>query len=192
MPLVVPVLVGLDPDYERLAPITPARAPTPNDAMNDDIDEAPNCVPTPRECSSVPATRRYADVRIAYGRPSEASSMPTSALASRIGSARPIKLPKLVHPDKDQGQISGPGMYNICVSRTGLPLGVAKGTTRFGTGERFDREKCYDGKENAMTMRGAYGPGMYDARVSRTGSPLWKGQQRPSAAFALPHIVRRR
>jgi len=190
MPLPAPVLVNLDPDYEWLAPTTPARAPTPNDAMND--DEAPNYVPAPRECSSVPAVRRYADVRIAYGRPSEASSMPTSALASRIGSARPIKLPKLVQPDKDQGQISGPGMYNICVSRTGSPLGVAKGTLRFGTGERFDREKCYDGKESTMSMRGTYGPGMYDARVSRTGSPLWKGQQRPSAAFALPHIVRRR
>merc|ERR1712054_482972 len=65
----------------------------------------------------------------------------------------------------------GPGMYDVRVSNKGSPCGVAKGTLRFGSGERFDREKCYEGKENTMTMRGSYGPGMYDVRVSNKGSP---------------------
>ena len=86
----------------------------------------------------------------------------------------------------------GPGMYDVRCSKMGSPYGVAKGTPRFGSGPRFDREKCYEGKESAMAMRGSYGPGMYDVRCSKMGSPLWKGQQRPGAAFALPHIVRSR
>ena len=84
----------------------------------------------------------------------------------------------------------GPGMYDIRCFKTGTPRGAAKRTPRFAPGERFDREKCYEGKENVrFGMAGA--SGLNAPLCSHRGSPLWKGG-RPSAAFALPHIPRQR
>ena len=74
---------------------------------------------------------------------------------------------------------------DVRCSKTGSVHDAAKGTTRFGSGARFDREKCYEGKERNATNYGQYGGQFYDVRCSKTGSPLLKGS-RPSAAFALP------
>ena len=103
----------------------------------------------------------------------------------------------LVRPPRKAND--GPARVGIPVrcSKTGSPSGVAKGTTRFGHGTRFDREHCYEvpclgrisvllalltcggwscsqGKENTATMLGRYGPGMYDVKRSTIkGTPLF-------------------
>jgi len=51
----------------------------------------------------------------------------------------------------------GPGFYEVKKP----PI---TGTPRFGSGERFDRTKAYEGKENTAMMRGQFGPGMYDVK----------------------------
>lgn len=82
------------------------------------------------------------------------------------------------------GQL-GPGLYDVKCFQMGWE---AKGTPRFVPSKRFDRNKCYEGK--ARCQFGQFGPtGVYDAPMcSNRGSPLWKN--RPSAAFALPHVRR--
>jgi len=59
---------------------------------------------------------------------------------------------------------------------------AAKHTSRFAGGERFNRAKCYEGKENAEVAKGAFGPGMYDVRCSKTGSP--RGEAKHTPRFA--------
>ena len=68
-----------------------------------------------------------------------------------------------------------------------------------GKAERFDRAKCYEGKENsARLLVGQYGHLFYDVSCSKMGSPLLKKTRGPSAAFAgrgdrfgslLPHLT---
>jgi hypothetical protein len=45
-------------------------------------------------------------------------------------------------------------MYDVRCSNTGSRRDAAKCTPRFGSGARFDREKCYEGKENSASMLG--------------------------------------
>lgn len=83
----------------------------------------------------------------------------------------------------------GPGLYDIRCFKTGSPKGQAKGTPRFGSGARFDREKCYEGRWHPNGRGKAGASGLDPPMCSNRGSPLWKGG-RPSAAFALPHVPR--
>ena len=53
------------------------------------------------------------------------------------------------------------------------------GTPRFGSGERFDRQKAYEGKENTAAMRGQFGPGMYEVkRPPIMGTPRFGSGER--------------
>jgi len=85
--------------------------------------------------------------------------------------------------------------YDVKCSNMGSPLGRATGgSPRFATGERFNRSKCYEGKENNHMLLGSFGPGLYDIRCSPRGSPLWKNRPGAggTAAFALPHVPKQR
>jgi hypothetical protein len=63
-------------------------------------------------------------------------------------------------------------MYDVRCSNTGSRRDAAKCTPRFGSGARFDREKCYEGKENSASMLGQFGPGFYQVRAPAvTGTP---------------------
>jgi len=86
----------------------------------------------------------------------------------------------------------GPGMYDVRVFKTGSPRGGAKGTPRWASGQRFDRERCYEGREAVHLLKGKSGPTATNnaPMCSNRGSPLWKN--RPSAAFALPHAPKLR
>ena len=79
------------------------------------------------------------------------------------------------------GQFAGT-FYDVRCSNTGTPRGGAgaKGTPSMGGARRFNRDKCFEGKENAGVQRGQFGPGFYDVRCSNTGTPRW---QRPTASF---------
>merc|ERR1712146_468277 len=80
----------------------------------------------------------------------------------------------------------GPGLYDIRCFNTGSPRGKGKGTPRFGTGPRFDRDKCYEGKVHMKFGREGPTASSSAPQCSNRGSPLWRN--RPSAAFALPHV----
>merc|ERR1711907_768537 len=167
------LLVEIDdsPKIDTLWPNTPGPPPSPI-IEEEEADRVPDYVPVPpppRESVSVPASFRRSKFHVERG----SSSLPTSALPSRNGSARPRRLPALKRNPEEVtlGQF-GPGMYDVSCSKTGSPLKVAKGIRRFGTGERFDREKCYEGKARSTTLLGQFGPGMYDVSCSKTGSPL--------------------
>ena len=145
MPLIV---------HDEPPPTTPGRPPSPRlfSDPKDDMDVFP-APPPPRESLSVPASFP----RSQHSRLSklDVSSLPTSALPSRTGSPtwrRPTsgwskmteqrgQLPKL-YQGKDQPSMNltalgqwGPGMYEV--KRPPIV-----GTPRFGSGERFDRQKA--------------------------------------------------
>merc|ERR1711977_573098 len=107
---------------------------------------------------------------------SKAESQPSSDRTSTIS-----KLPKLYLGKETPGTFGqfGPGMYDVRCSKTGSPRGLAKGTPRLGNGSRFDRGKCYEGKENVHMLLGQFGPGLYDIRCFNTGSPRGGGKGTP-------------
>ena len=158
-------------------PTTPGRPPSPRmfDEKDNEDNELIPVPPPPRESQSVPTNflrpqfRRRASLDV--------SSLPSSALPSRNGSPtwrRPASgwskmttqrssLPRL-YAGKDEPAMMlsslgsfGPGFYEVKKP----PI---TGTPRFGSGERFDRTKAYEGKENTAMMRGQFGPGMYDVK----------------------------
>lgn len=81
-----------------------------------------------------------------------------------------------------RGQFGGQ-FYDVTCSKTGTPRWRPKGgTPKLGGGaRRFNRERCYEGKESEAQLRGQYGPGALDPpRCSNRGSQLW---QRPTTTF---------
>lgn len=120
---------------------------------------------------------------------SQISSCDASLTASKVRSVASdcsstvTKLPRL-YLGKEMMHVGtlgqfGPGMYDVRSSKTGSPRGVAKGTPRLGNGSRFDRGKCYEGKENAHMLLGQFGPGLYDIRCFNTGSPTGGSKRTP-------------
>jgi hypothetical protein len=90
-----------------------------------------------------------------------------------------------------RGQFGGQ-FYDVRCSKTGTPrLQPKGGTPKIGGGARFNRERCYEGKERLATLRGREGASVIDPpRCSNRGSPLW---QRPTSAFGAttqPRLVR--
>ena len=145
-------------------PATPARPPSalgpspfgPSTASGDNEELTQLLVPTPpSESVSAPAVFRKTKFRALSAQSSVQSSTRSSATPSRNSSALP--------------------------SRNGSPA-WSRPTSRFAGGERFNRAKCYEGKENAEVAKGAFGPGMYDVRCSKTGSP--RGEAKHTPRFA--------
>ncbi len=156
----------------RACPASPLSAGNKDDAASIPVP------PPPADSVSAPAAFRRSKFRT--------SSAQSSALPSRHGSpvwSKPAaawgrstaprhELPLYTGKENERRGTFGPGMYDVKCSKTGSPTREAKRTPRFAGKERFDRTKCYEGKENAASLRGKFGPGMYDPKCSKTGSPL--------------------
>jgi len=75
---------------------------------------------------------------------------------------------------------AGPGFYDVRCSKTGTPRNAAKGTPTFGGARRFNRERCYEGKDRIAKDYGQFGPGFYDVRCSKTGTPRGEAKGTPT------------
>ena len=218
MPTPAQLQIALHADvYEAVN--SPAPPPTPRPTSSASTTSLPaialsRSVHTQSAPASLPASRRPeldGGIRRSSSRPQTApSGGGVLSLPSRNGSpswSRPTsswgsytatraQQPRLYEGKeraaKDLGQF-GPGFYDVRCSKTGTPRNApAKGTPTFGGTRRFNRERCYEGKERTATLFGQFGPGERSPpRCTNRGVPNWRAPTSGFGATTQPRLVSR-
>lgn len=151
------------------------RAPSPAALEEQHIEYTPE-PPPPRESQSVPSSFRRRKIVVA-GRPSSASASIAGDSRSRTERSSWARQPDVARLYRGREHVRtnellgqwGPSMLDVKISRMGSARLEARCTPRLGRGPRFNRERCYEGKE--YVKLGQFGPGLYDLRSLKTGSP---------------------